>query len=179
MSARARRRGPRCYADAEAFQEIPPAPAHVEPEDGGSVHALKGTSARGSAALHDPWFDALRTIGVSASFPEGLYVVFPGKPNLVGQLSQQVLSAFAAAFGTKAHQPHLTRPMVRPPPVGTRNTRGRPWPPSRYRTNETVRYFISNVLSCVCGFSRGSFLAPATARSLRFQMMSPRVMSDS
>ena len=33
--------------------------------------------------------------------------------------------------------------------------------------------------SVVCGLRWSSFLAPETAVSLRFQMMSPRVMSDS
>jgi hypothetical protein len=40
-------------------------------------------------------------------------------------------------------------------------------------------YFCSIVNSCVCGFRWPSFLAPATALSLRFQTMRPRVMSDS
>ena len=35
------------------------------------------------------------------------------------------------------------------------------------------------VNSCVCGFRWSSFLAPATAESLRFQIITPRVMSDS
>jgi len=37
----------------------------------------------------------------------------------------------------------------------------------------------SMVNSVVCGLRWSSFLAPATALSLRFQMMRPRVMSDS
>ena len=38
---------------------------------------------------------------------------------------------------------------------------------------------LSNVNGVVCGFSRSSLIAPATAGSLSFQMSRPRVMSDS
>ena len=38
---------------------------------------------------------------------------------------------------------------------------------------------LSNVNGVVCGFSRSSFIAPATAGSLSFQMSRPRVMSNS
>jgi hypothetical protein len=46
-----------------------------------------------------------------------------------------------------------------------------PQPPPRRRSGKEV--------SWVCGFRWPSFLAPATALSLRFQIVSPRVMSDS
>jgi hypothetical protein len=47
------------------------------------------------------------------------------------------------------------------------------------RRDAATGYLPSIVNSCVCGFSLASFLAPPTARSLSFQTMSPRVISDS
>jgi hypothetical protein len=49
------------------------------------------------------------------------------------------------------------------------------------RTSAAVRvvYFILRVNSCVCGLRCPSFLALLTLRSFSFQIVSPRVMSDS
>jgi hypothetical protein len=59
-------------------------------------------------------------------------------------------------------------------------------PPSRTQVRSASRYprptavpLNGNVVSWVCGLRWPSFLAPATARSLRFQIRRPRVMSDS
>jgi len=73
-------------------------------------------------------------------------------------------------------------------PRGTRrrDERGRPEPPSLvspcsfgYLLVPNAVPLRGNVSSCVCGFRCGSFFAPATCLSVRSQMMSPRVMSDS
>ena len=59
------------------------------------------------------------------------------------------------------------------------------WSPSResmrggYLSRPDAVPLKGIVNSCVCGLRWSSFLAPATAGSLRSQMMSPRVMSDS
>ena len=57
---------------------------------------------------------------------------------------------------------------------------GRPWPPSfaKHHVSRDQRR-IANDVSCVCGFRWSSRFAPATALSLRFQTIRPRLMSDS
>ncbi len=88
-------------------------------------------------------------------------------------------SAMHTLAGSGTHPPYGHIPGCANGLVGLNNlenARGRAItrPPSRRRP---LRYPMVN--SWVCGFRWPSFMAPATVLSLRFQVVNPRVMSDS
>ncbi len=106
---------------------------------------------------------AVATIGASRS------ITSTGRNPALGVVMERVTYQRRAA---RHALPNVERAALRPPSPSV--VQG-----GSYLPEPDAVPLNGNDVSCVCGFEYGRFFAPATALSVRFQMMSPRFMSDS